>query len=405
MNEHFLYYVWQYRLFNENDLTTSSSSIIEIIHPGFRNNSSGPDFDMSKIKINGLLWVGRVEIHVNTSDWYKHRHQENPDFDQLVLHVVWNHDVGNCPNNIPVLELKGRVNKSLLNKYQDFQEVHQRVICSSHLEKLDNFIVSTWLERMLVERLLKRKELHDQWLDQTSNDWTEVAYRSLLQAFGTKFNKLAFEQLAIRLPYRIILANRYRPDLVKSLLFGVAGLIDRYPGLDIEEVRMNWQHLQFKYKLESMPFATWKFGRIRPQNQPSNRLLQLSQLLINASLLTYWREELMKKLKEPIENRFFTTDQQSLLSSNFRRIILINAILPVLFSYATSHDDEQLKTVCVEAFYQLKAEKNSVTKLWNSLPLVEITSAESQALMQLTSQYCDLKKCLSCAIGRTVLAR
>ncbi len=405
MNEHFLYYVWQYRLFNENNLTTSSASTIEIIHPGFRNDSSGPDFDMSKIKINGLQWVGRVEIHVKTSDWYKHRHQENPDFDQLVLHVVWNHDIDNSPNDIPVLELKGRINKSLLNKYRDFQEIHQRVICTNYLESLDSFIVSSWLERMLVERLLKRKEVHDQWLDQTQNDWTEVAYRSLLQAFGTKFNKLAFEQLAIRLPYKIILANRYRSDLVKSLLFGTAGLIERYTEPDIEEVRMNWKHLQFKYKLEPMSPTTWKSGRIRPQNQPSNRLLQLSKLLINTSLLAYWRDELMQKLEEPIENRFFTTDQQSLLSSNFRRLILINGVLPVLFSYATSHDDEQLRNTCVEAFYQLKAEKNNVTKLWNSLPLVEITSAESQALMQLTYQYCDRKRCLSCAIGRTVLAK
>jgi len=404
MTEHFLYYVWKFRLFNDQQLTTIADEELRIEQPGFQNHSSGPDFDMATVVINELKWVGRVELHLKTSDWFKHKHQGNPDYEQLILHVVWEHDSEEEPNGIPILELKGRVSRSLLKRYDNFQTSYNRIPCTPFHEQIDTLTVSSWLERMLVERLLSRTKVHKLWLSETKNNWGEIAYRSLLQAFGTKYNKTAFEQLAIQLPYKVVAVNASNLDLIRALLVGVSGLQDRYNEPDRDVLIKNWNHLKVKYKLMSIPPTMWKFGRIRPHNQPLVRLEQLTFMLANQkSLLAFWRDRL-KVGGEKVENDFFNDVQQETFSREFKVHLLINGILPVLFSYAQEHSLENLKTTCIDRFFKLRPEKNNIVKLWKSLPLKSWSAAETQALMQLTANYCDLKKCLSCTIGRTVLA-
>jgi len=403
MNESFLYYVWKYRLFNDQQLTTTAGEKVRIIQPGVQNHSSGPDFDMATIVVDDLKWVGRVELHLRTSDWFRHKHQDNSDYEQLILHVVWEHDSDEEPNNIPILELKGRVSNSLLERYKNFQEGYKRIPCEPFHQEIDDLALRSWLERMLIERLLARTAVHKLWLSQTKNNWDEVAYRSLLQSFGMKYNKTAFEQLAIQLPYKVIAANANNLDLVRALLIGVAGLEKNYQEPDYESLIMNWTHLKTKYRLVSIPPTMWKFGRIRPHNQPLVRLEQLTLMLTNKSLLAFWKDQLMVKTAKPEQQNFFSVEQQKQLSKEFQTHVLINGILPVLFSYAHEHGLEELKTACIDKFFKLKAEKNNIIKIWKSLPLKSWSAGETQALMQLTANYCDLKKCLSCTIGRTVL--
>ncbi|MGM9633598.1 MAG: DUF2851 family protein, partial [Alloprevotella sp.] len=85
--EELLHYVWQQKLLPTHPLTTQDGETIEIIDPGLHNTNAGPDFFNAKIKIGGMLWVGNVELHDRASDWHRHHHDNDPNYDNVVLHV------------------------------------------------------------------------------------------------------------------------------------------------------------------------------------------------------------------------------------------------------------------------------------------------------------------------------
>ena len=86
--EQLLHYVWKHKLFPLAPLTTTDGRPLEVIHPGLHNHDAGPDFFNAKVKISGELWVGNVEIHCKASDWFRHHHDSDPAYDNVVLHVV-----------------------------------------------------------------------------------------------------------------------------------------------------------------------------------------------------------------------------------------------------------------------------------------------------------------------------
>ena len=103
MKEDLLQYIWQFGLFNTSDLQTVAGDSIEIQKQGQLNTDAGPDFFSAKIKIGKTLWAGNVEIHIKSSDWKKHKHSENAAYNNVVLHVVWEHDVEvHRQNNTPI---------------------------------------------------------------------------------------------------------------------------------------------------------------------------------------------------------------------------------------------------------------------------------------------------------------
>src|SRR4051812_21640914 len=115
MHEAFLYYLWKNRLFESADLKTVNSESIEILNTGLRNDDSGPDFFNAKIRIDGFLWAGNVEVHVKSSDWFKHGHTKDKAFDTVILHVVYDSDaeIKRADGSlIPTIELKGKYEES-----------------------------------------------------------------------------------------------------------------------------------------------------------------------------------------------------------------------------------------------------------------------------------------------------
>ena len=93
MNEHILAYLWQHPRWWLLPLATVSGSSLQILKAGQVNTDSGPDFLNAQIQIDDLIWVGHVELHVRSSDWYAHKHESDTAYDNVVLHVVWEHDL------------------------------------------------------------------------------------------------------------------------------------------------------------------------------------------------------------------------------------------------------------------------------------------------------------------------
>jgi len=92
MDEKLLHYIWQYQLFHKDALMAKDGTLIEVLHPGMYNRNQGPDFLNGRIRVDQTLWVGSIEIHVKSSDWMLHQHDEDPHYKNVILHVVWQND-------------------------------------------------------------------------------------------------------------------------------------------------------------------------------------------------------------------------------------------------------------------------------------------------------------------------
>jgi hypothetical protein len=120
-NEKLLQFIWQHKLVKPQSLFTISGNEIIILHPGEMNHDAGPDFFNGRIRLNGLELAGNIELHLKTSDWLKHGHQQNKSYDNIILHVVYEHDtalIQNQTNNVEVLELKDLINEKTIVLYQ-----------------------------------------------------------------------------------------------------------------------------------------------------------------------------------------------------------------------------------------------------------------------------------------------
>jgi len=134
MKEAFLHHVWQFQYFEKTDLKTTDGQVLLIKHPGYHNLNAGPDFQHGKIKVDNLNWVGHVEIHYQSSDWFKHQHHQDLAYDNVILHVVWedNQDIfREDGSKIPTLALKNRVDFTLIEKFKQLIDSPSPIACST----------------------------------------------------------------------------------------------------------------------------------------------------------------------------------------------------------------------------------------------------------------------------------
>ena len=135
MREDFLHYLWKFKKFQATNIKTDSGDSIQILAFGEHNHNAGPDFFNARIKIGDQLWAGNVELHIKSSDWFLHRHETDKAYDNVILHVVWEHDTpvfrrNNTP--IPTLVLKNYVNAELLSNFHDlFQSRNTWINCEN----------------------------------------------------------------------------------------------------------------------------------------------------------------------------------------------------------------------------------------------------------------------------------
>ncbi|HSZ24352.1 MAG TPA: DUF2851 family protein, partial [Cytophagaceae bacterium] len=139
MNEFFLHFIWRYQFFDKKLLKTTNEETIQIIQLGYPNTDQGPDFSQACLLINGMKWYGNIEIHLKASDWYLHKHQQNKNYDSVILHVVWENDrpvIREDNSLIPTLELKGKVDVTLVDKYRMFINSGLQLPCQYYLKEV-----------------------------------------------------------------------------------------------------------------------------------------------------------------------------------------------------------------------------------------------------------------------------
>ncbi|RZL28804.1 MAG: DUF2851 family protein, partial [Pedobacter sp.] len=187
--EDFLHYVWQFRSFDNNDLQISAGESLKIIHQGFLNKNSGPDFSNAKIQIGETLWAGNVEIHLKSSDWLKHNHQNDSSYENVILHLVYENDIdvkridGSV---LPVLELKNRISNDLILKYEHLFLNLTDFPCIAQINTVDKLIIDSFLSRTLIERFEQKTEDVIKTLNELNGNWDETFYRFIARNFEFK---------------------------------------------------------------------------------------------------------------------------------------------------------------------------------------------------------------------------
>ena len=413
--ERLLQFIWQFQYFNAGELRTTSGEDLLIIYPGTYNTNQGPDFTGAKIKIGNTTWAGNVELHVKASDWNRHNHQLDKNYNNVVLHVVWENDFPNY--NIPVLNLENRIARSLLQRYEELMNSQGFIACERSIATVTRIVLESWKERLLAERLLRKSSIVELFLSQNNQHWEETFWWLLARNFGIKINADAFELMARSLPVSILAKHKNQIHQLEALLMGQANLLHHQFSDDYSIlIQKEYEFYKSKYKLRPGPVTPF-FLRMRPGNFPTIRLAQLAMLIHNS-------EHLFSKIKETdslkvvknwldvTANDYWHYHYRFDEPSSFKRKrlgtamtdnILINTVCSVLFTYGHFHKEQKYKDRAIGWLEEIAAESNSITKGFHRLGLENKNARDSQALLELKNEYCSKKKCLDCAIGNALL--
>ena len=420
MKEVFILYLWENKLLFPELLTTDNQPIT-ILHPGTSNHDAGPDFLNARLKIGDTLWAGNVEIHVNASDWYKHRHDADKAYDNIVLHVVYEADkqiYDSTQKAIPTLEIKKAFDTSILMRYRSFIDSRRWIACETMLDKVQRFTWLSWLDRLIAERLEIKTELIFDLLKASANDWEDCFYQLLVKNFGFKVNQQVFEQLARMLPLKILLKHRDQLFQLEALLYGVAGLLeadfkDDYP----KNLQKEFQFLAKKYELKAMNASQWRFMRMRPVNFPTIRIAQLAALIHkHGNLFSKIRfaenstqiAKLLKVEASAYWNNHFQFDKESAgktkkLGDDAIQLILINTVVQSVFAYGKLHEDVAMQEKALLLLEELEPENNSLIHKFESVGLIPANALHTQSLIYMHQNYCKPKRCLECRIGHVLM--
>ncbi len=421
MNEALLQTIWKYKLVGQSQFIGTKNEAIQIISIGEHNQDSGPDFFNSKITIDGITLAGNVEIHIKTSDWLKHKHQQNRVYDNLILHVVYEHDVEleqNNLHNVSVLELKSYIKSSLLQQYQDLTIAKQPIACGKSITSMPSFEWDLWLERLAVTRIEHKTEAIGHLFEQTQHHYEDTLFILLCRNFGFKINNDAFELLGKSIPYSILKKYADNINQLEALLFGVAGFLedtftDTYPRI----LQNEFEFLKQKHQLVSLKNELWKFSKTRPVNFPTIRISQLASLIHKQQSLYHLLES--KANLANLKN-FFAVETSVYWQTHFTfdtlsdespkqlgelafQTIVINTVVPFLIFVGQQTANDSYTEYALDLLAQLPAEKNSKTIHYNELGIKNTNALQSQAQIQLFDNYCQPKRCLQCNVAKFLL--
>ncbi len=403
--ERLLHYVWKHRLLPVQTLVTTDGQELVVIDPGLHNRDQGPDFFNAKVRLGGTLWAGNVEVHLRSSDWYRHGHDTDPAYNSVVLHVV-----GEVDGEVTTAEGKTLpqvridIPERIRQSYDELCRTEDYPRCHRIIPSVPTLKVHQWMDALLVERLKERSEQVAARAERTGGDWERATFVTLCRSFGFGLNGDSFERWAMRIPLQA--AGKHRDDLfqVEALFLGMAGLTDDVGALrgeqEAERLRQEFAYLQHKFSLdEPLQRSDWRFLRTRPGNFPSVRIMQIAEL--------YHRGKV--QMSRLLEAKSAAELQECLAvrgtTAGSRRLLIINTVVPLLFAYGRHIGDEDICQRAVRLLEELPAENNYILRQWQACGLHVLTAADSQALIQLKRQYCDRTDCLRCRFGYEFLKR
>jgi hypothetical protein len=419
ISEKLLQFIWQFQYFNSSSLCNTLGESIQVLVPGTLNKNQGPDFLNAQVRIGNMLLAGSIELHCKTSQWNEHGHSADKNYNNVILHVVFENDLEEYSPHLPVLELESRISHWLLEKYTELMNAGTAIPCGSKVNEVESLTWIKWKERLLAERLARKSKTISLFLEESKFHWEEVFWWLLARNFGGKVNMEAFEAIAKSLPLNLLAKHRNQIHHLEALLLGQANLLqhafsEEYPKLLARE----YNFLRKKYGLRPIAIPV-HFLRMRPGNFPTIRLAQLAMLIYEKQFLftsildcqdvnqlhelftvipnDYWLYHYM--LDEPSPYKKKKTGKEAV------NHVIANTVVPYLFSYGSFHKNSLLQQKAIQLLEASVAEENNITRIFTGLGMQNNCAADSQAFIELKTLYCDQQRCLECAIGYSVLRK
>lgn len=416
MKEDFLHHLWKFKKFDTLNLKTFNGEEITIVNVGQYLELAGPDFFNAQIVIGNQKWAGNVEIHLKSSDWYVHHHEIDSAYENVILHVVWEHDTDIYRSNnieIPILELKKHVDPATIQNYQSLMAPKSWIFCEKQIKEVDEFVFKNWQERLFFERLERKSKPIFDLLEQTSQDWEAVLFSLLARNFGLNTNGEAFFKMAQSIPFSIIRKESFEVENLEALFFGLAGLLDSEKEDNYyKDLKFRYFYLLHKYQIEHLMADQVQFFKHRPDNFPTIRLSQLANLyhthqnlfskistlnslknsvqVFQIGVSPYWESHYQFDRESPIKKK--------MLSKSFIDLLLVNTIIPLQFAFAKSQGKEITEDL-INLLNGLNPEKNAIIDKFSSFGIVSKNAFDTQSLLQLKKEYCNKSRCLECALG------
>ncbi|MFH6994722.1 DUF2851 family protein [Flavobacterium sp. FlaQc-48] len=420
MKEDFLHYLWRFKKFETLNLRTTQNEQVIIIKAGDYLELSGPDFFNAQIKIGNQKWAGNVEIHLKSSDWYLHNHEKDPAYDNVILHVVWEHDseiFDKSNTKIPVLVLSNYVSSEIISTYNSLITPKSWIFCEKSIRDIDSFTFKNWQERLFFDRLERKSKFIFDLLEETNQDWEAVLFSLLAKNFGLNTNGNSFLQIAKSIPFSIIRKESFEVENLEALLLGTSGLLDlEKEDVYFKDLKLRYYYLLTKYQLKKEHVDPIQFFKHRPDNFPTIRLSQLSNLygkhqnlfskiialksvrevysLLTVSASLYWQNHYQFDKESPGKSK--------ILSKSFLDLLIINTIIPIQFAHA-SVTGKSISEDLIDFMNQVAPEKNAIIDKFKFFGVSCKNAFETQTLLELKNEYCNHKSCLKCGLGMELL--
>ena len=421
MREDFLHYVRRFKKLNNTSLKTVQNNEVVIKDFGLYLGTEGPDFFNAQVYIDGQLWAGNVEMHINASDWYAHHHEIDPAYQNVILHVVWNNDLSVLRSNgteIPTIVLKDYISEDVFKAYHQFKLNPQYIFFVYYIKQFNSFDWLLWKEKLMVERLEQLTNRIVKELKQTNNNWEESFYRMLLRNFGLNINGEVFYEVAKNLPLKIIRKEQAHLVHLEALFLGTANLLEsESEDYHLKTLQKTYTYLKQKYNLKQT-VNTPSYYKLRPDNFPTIRLIQFASFIYNQPFLfdlirnpesvsrnnyllgapvsDYWQTHYVFGKEHKIRKKT--------VSQSIYNLLLINTVLPFQYVYHQQLGRDIIEEV-LQHYKSIDLEKNSTTEMFQKLHVSIISSLDSQSVLFLKKNYCDLRRCLNCEIGIKLMNR
>lgn len=420
MKENFLHYIWQFKKFDFANLKTIQGESLIILNSGQYLQKAGPDFFNAQIIIGNQKWAGNIEIHLKSSDWYVHHHETDSNYESVILHVVWEHDTEvfrNDNSEIPVLELKNYIPKTIIENYNALVMAKSWIYCEKEIHNIDAFVLKSWQEKLFFERLQRKTEPIQNLLSDTENDWEAVLFCLLAKNFGLNTNGEILMKVAKSIPFSMVRKESSELENLEALFFGRSGLLEKdCQDVYSRDLKFRWNYIQEKYQLKKIVVESIQFFKHRPDNFPTIRLAQLAQLyfskrnlfsqlleaktvaafyeIFNVQVSEYWKTHYQFDKESP--------KKRKALTASFIDLLLINTIIPLKFMYSNSLGID-ISEDLIDLLLEIPAEKNAIIDKFKNFGIDAENAFETQTLLQLKNEYCNQKRCMSCAIGVELL--
>ncbi|MBK9271105.1 MAG: DUF2851 family protein [Saprospiraceae bacterium] len=417
MNEALISFIWTSKKLLAKSLFSTSGKKLRIIHPGTKNHNQGPDFLFAKIEVDHILWVGQIEIHVKSSDWFKHNHQGDANYQNLILHVVWENDLlqEDAMEKFPVLELKSVISAQDFEIYNNLMKEPHPIPCINLIHQVSSLVLTDQIERASVERLQIKSNQIDEELSENKFDWDSLFYQKMCYYMVSPVNVDAMNQLTKRVNFRHVLKLSSDALALEALMFAVSGLLPSHSDHEwIQQLISKGQFFIDKFNLSAMQAHNWYFLRMRPAHFPTIRIAQIASFFhqtprpfeewVDCSSVKEAKKQLRVKASDYWDSHYQFSDRthpasKKWIGTSTADLILINVICPMLFKYGQYYSKPKLIEKSLNWLEQLKPENNKPIRVWSQTGFKTTNARQSQGVLHQLNGYCNQKKCLECKIG------